>query len=462
MTSKLLVIDDDEISCRLIDAIFSPLGYDVIVAHDGSSGLSRIAADGPGIVILDLKLPGMSGLQTLEKIKAIDPVLPTIVLTAHGEVQSAVRATRLGAFDYQTKPVDREELVASVGRAAETHALRREVVQLRRELDERGGLGEQMGPSPQTRRVLDQVHIVADSDFSALILGETGTGKELVARAIHRDSARRGKPFHAIDCGAIPETLLESELFGHEKGAFTGAEKKHGLFQLAEGGTFFLDEIGNLPFGLQAKLLRVLESREVQPVGATRARPMDVRFVAATNQDLQRRVQRGEFRSDLYFRLAQYTIALPALRERTADIPYLAQRFLEEVSVELRRPVADVAPDAIEHLVRHTWPGNVRELRNVVRQAVLTSRDVVLRGGVIAAALGGARAAGSTPIPVDGRSLKEIAIAAVRAAETQAIADALRRTRGNKTQAARALQTDFKTLHLKMKELGIHARDFTS
>jgi two-component system response regulator HydG len=462
MSRKLLVIDDDEVGCRLISAIFSPLAYQVIVAHDGPSGLTRIASESPELVILDLHLPGMTGLETLERIKRTDPALPVIVLTAHGEVQSAVRATRLGAFDYRTKPIDHDEIVNIVCRATETYTLRKEVDQLRRQLGDPGGLGAQMGPSPQTQGVLEQVRIVAGSDFSALILGETGTGKELVARAIHRESARRGKPFHAVDCGAIPETLLESELFGHEKGAFTGAEKKQGLFQIAEGGTFFLDEVGNLPISLQAKLLRVLESREVQAVGATRARPMDIRFVAATNQDLQRRVQAGEFRADLYFRLAQYTIALPALRDRPSDIPYLAQRFLEEVSIELRRPVAEFAADALDQLVRYGWPGNVRELRNVVRQAVLISKDVVLRPEVIAGVLGAPTRAPAAQGTTDGRSLREIAVHAARAAESQAIIDALRRTGGNKSQAARALQTDFKTLHLKMKDLGIRARDFAS
>jgi two-component system, NtrC family, response regulator HydG len=462
MSRKLLVIDDDEVGCRLISAIFSPLGYHVIAAHDGPSGLAHLAAERPEIVILDLRLPGMPGLEALERIKMTDPALPVIVLTAHGEVRSAVHATRLGAFDYRTKPIDHDEIVNIVRRATETYTLRKEVDQLRRQLGDRGALSAQMGPSPETQGVLQQVRLVAGSDFSALILGETGTGKELVARAIHRESARRDKPFHAVDCGAIPETLLESELFGHEKGAFTGAEKKQGLFQVAEGGTFFLDEVGNLPISLQAKLLRVLESREVQAVGATRSRPMDIRFVAATNHDLQRRVLDGEFRADLYFRLAQYTIALPALRDRSSDIPYLAQRFLEEVSVELRRPVAEFAADALDQLVRHGWPGNVRELRNVVRQAVLISKDVVLRPEVIAGVLGAPIRPQAAQGAIDGRSLREIAADAARAAESQAIIEALRRTRGNKSQAARALKTDFKTLHLKMKDLRICARDFAS
>jgi two-component system nitrogen regulation response regulator GlnG len=307
------------------------------------------------------------------------------------------------------------------------------------------------------------VATVAASNFTVLILGETGTGKELVAHAIHRQSERQAKPFVALDCGAIPDLLLESELFGHERGAFTGADRKRvGSFQLADGGTCFLDEVGNLPLNLQAKLLRVLESRQVQPVGAARPSAIDIRFVAATNQDLQARVAHGAFRADLYFRLAQYTIALPPLRERTADIPHLTRRFLREASVELRRPVQEVLPPAIEALERHQWPGNVRELRNVVRQAVLQSQELVISASAVRAALGAGQPVASPPVveaPVNG-SLKEIADEAAREAEHAAIVRALRVSSGNKSRAAQALRTDYKTLHRKMKAFGIRARDF--
>jgi transcriptional regulator with GAF, ATPase, and Fis domain len=300
-------------------------------------------------------------------------------------------------------------------------------------------------------------------------VGETGTGKELVAQAIHRQSPRRRKPFVALDCGAIPETLLESELFGHERGAFTGADRrKQGQFQLAEGGTCFLDEVGNLPSTLQAKLLRVLESRQVQPVGAEKPSALDVRFVAATNEELEARAAQREFRSDLYFRLAQYTIALPRLRDRVGDIPVLTQRFVEEASIELRRPVREVTPAAIQTLQRYHWPGNVRELRNVIRRAVLQAKDHVIRSEDVQPMLG---VAGSelvpgthqskVPTPIT-QSLREIAEAATRGAERHAICEALRLAQGNKSQAARALQTDFKTLHLKMRLLGVEASAFRS
>lgn len=462
MKPTLLVIDDDEASCRLLKAIFAAEAFEVFAAHDAKTGLEQATAQRPDVVVLDLQLPDLDGIEVLSRLRDLDSTTPVIMLTAHSGVKSAVRATQLGAFDYQTKPIDPEEFAVVVRRAVETRALKSEVAELRRRLGEGGGLAFQMGPSREVALIIEQVQTVAATGFSVLVLGETGTGKELIAQALHRQSERSNRPFIAVDCGAIPEALLESELFGHEKGAFTGAERrKEGRFHLAEGGTLFLDEIGNLPLGLQAKLLRVLESRQIQAVGASKATSMDVRFIAATNDDLQARVSAGKFRADLYFRLAQYTITLPALRERSLDIAHLAQRFLEEVSIELRRPTHQIAPDALTTLQRHEWPGNVRELRNVVRQAVLETRDAVLRRSHLQKLLGkGARAnALSLPVPTE-RSLKDIADAAAREAERQAISKTLGTTLGNKSQAARILQTDYKTLHLKMKALGIRARDF--
>jgi DNA-binding NtrC family response regulator len=465
MRRKVLVVDDDEMSCKLVKMIFEGEGLDVIVAHEGRSGLDRVIADAPDVVLLDLEMPGMGGAATLEQLKISSPELPIIMVTAHRELEHAISALKHGAFDYLTKPIDHDTLIAVVHRALETSALRTEVRKLRQRVA--GQLGEQMGPGPQISEVIEQVKTVARSSLTVLLLGETGTGKDLVAQALHRESDRRSKPFVAVDCGAIPEALLESELFGHEKGAFSGAERrKEGMFQLAEGGTFFLDEVGNLSFALQAKLLRVLESRQVQAVGATRATDMDVRFVAATNLDLQRRVGQGQFRSDLYFRLAQYTISLPGLRERPIDIPHLAQRFLEEARVELKRPVQQLADDAVALLQEQRWPGNVRELRNVVRQAVLRAKELVIERATVQALLG---IAGDPQIvqvtahaPIEGRSLKEIAEAAAADAERHAIRETLRATAGNKAEAARRLRTDYKTLHLKMKSLGIDAQDFTT
>lgn len=461
MNGRVLAIDDDQAGCRLVVAILSPEGYEVRTAHDGAAGLAAALADPPDVVILDLDLPKMSGLEVLEKLSHAQPSLPIIMLTGHRDVQTAVRATKLGAFDYITKPVDPDQLRVAAQRGLEVRTLRSELATLREQVgadDLRG----RMGPGAAIAALVEQVDTVAPTAFSVLILGETGTGKEVVARALHRQSDRQNKPFIALDCGAIPENLIESELFGHERGSFTGADrKKVGHFHLAEGGTLFLDEVGNLPLGLQAKLLRVLESRQVQAVGASKATPIDVRFLAATNDDLQERATQGRFRPDLYFRLAQYTIRLPALRERPEDIPHLAQRFLNEASVELRRPVQEIAPDALTLLARDKWPGNVRQLRNVVRQAVLESKGVVLQRAAVQKFLG--KGSPSTIVEsalAGNRSLREIAEEAAREAERQAISAMLRETAGNKSRAARALQTDYKTLHLKMKNLGIRARDF--
>ena len=457
------MVDDDPAIFRALRSIFGREGFAVVGAEDGEAGLARANADNPDLVILDLDLPKLDGMQVLERLKTVTPQLPVVLLTGQDDVKTAVRAMRLGAFEYVTKPFDPDEISLVVRRALEVRALNSEVEDLRRQVAGAGGLADQMGPSAAVARIIEQVRTVAATNFSVLVLGETGTGKELVAAALHRKSERRLKPFVALDCGAIPEALLESELFGHEKGAFTGADRRRaGHFHLAESGTLFLDEIGNLPLGLQAKLLRVLESRQLRAVGAGQSTAIDVRFIAATNNDLQGRVTAGLFRSDLYFRLAQYTISLPPLRDRLEDIPHLAERFMREVGVELRRPVQGIAPEALALLRSHPWPGNVRELRNVIRQSVLESQDILLDASTIERCLGAnsSAAQGAPVFDSAGRSLREIGEQASLEAERMAISNALRETHGNKSQAARTLRTDFKTLHVKMKNLGIRARDF--
>ena len=464
--NRLLVIDDDEASCRLVVAIFRAEGFDVLSAADGPSGIAAVLAENPDVVLLDLHLPGMDGMAILTRLRSEAPSVPVVMLTGSTNVKDAVRAIQLGAVNYLTKPMNRAEVVIVVRRAQEVRAMHLELLELRRHAGQAAteSLSAQMGSSAAVQRVIEQVRLVAASTFSVLILGETGTGKELVSQAVHRLSERRLRPFVALDCGAIPDALLESELFGHEKGAFTGADRrKAGSFRLAEGGTCFLDEIGNLPLTLQAKLLRVLESGKVQPVGGDRATPMDVRFVAATNLDLQERVERGTFRADLYFRLAQYAIRLPPLRERTEDVPFLTQRFVDEAATDLRHPIESIAPAALDALTGHGWPGNVRELRNVVRQAVLQTPGLVLQADTVRAVIGEVRR-GSVPEPaqIAGGSLREIAISAAADAERQAIRGALRAASGNKAAAARALKTDYKTLHLKIKNLGIDPHDFVA
>ncbi len=459
--TRLLVIDDDPASRRLVTAIFQAEGMEVIEAPDGLSGIKAVEASAPDIVLLDIRMPELDGMEVLDELRPAESGIMVVMLTAEHDVKLAIRAIQLGAFDYQTKPVDQDELALVVKRALETRALKTEVADLRRQLGQGGGLAQQMGPSAQVQQICDQVATVAATSFSVLILGETGTGKEVVAQAIHRLSPRRALPFIALDCGAIPEALVESELFGHEKGAFTGADRRRrGQFELADGGTVFLDEVGNLPMTLQAKLLRVLEARRVQRVGGE-STAIDVRFIAATNDDLQTRVSAGQFRADLFFRLAQYTVTLPALRERREDIGFLSRRFLDEVCIELRRPVLAIAPDAMAALERYEWPGNVRELRNVIRQAVLEAKGTLLAKSAVQRFVGKAESrAASRASSGKQRTLKEVATAAAREAEREAICDMLRETHGNKAEAARLLETDYKTLHVKMKALGIRARDF--
>ncbi len=459
---RLLVVEDDGPSQRLMKALFEAEGFEVDVAGEGPAALEAVAARAPDLVLCDLELPGLDGVEVVTRLKASHPTLPVVMVTAQHDPKLAVRAIRAGAYDYLTKPVDQDEVVLVVRRALEARALELEVAELRARLASGGGLAAQMGPSAQVRELAEQIGAVAASGFTVLVLGETGAGKELVAQALHRESPRRAAPFVAVDCGAIPEALLESELFGHERGAFTGADRRRaGRFELAKGGTVFLDEIGNLPLQLQAKLLRVLESRQVTAVGAEKGAALDLRFIAATNEDLQVKAESGQFRADLYFRLAQYTVRVPPLRERISDVKYLATRFLEEAALELRRPVHGLAPAALEALERHRWPGNVRELRNVVRRAVLHAKGQEVARDDVRALLGDERDRSAAPARAGARSLKQVADDAARSAERDAISEALKAARGNQAAAARALQTDYKTLYVKMKQLGIRARDFT-
>jgi DNA-binding NtrC family response regulator len=456
---RLLSVDDDPMQGRILTALFRDTpGLGVTVVHDGTTALQEVATNPPDIVVLDLGLPGISGLEVLQRIKVINPELPVVVLTGFTDVRMAVQAIQLGAYQFLTKPVNTDELTVIVQRALERSELLQQIESLRRKVGGGSALGSLLGGSVGMQSVVRRIRQVAASNFTVLIQGETGVGKELVARALHEESGRQGRPLVPIDCGAIPENLLESELFGHEKGAFSSADRrKEGLFVIAEGGTLFLDEIGNLPPGIQAKLLRVLQERKVLAVGSTTPRNLDVRFIAATNAPLESAVKEGRFRQDLYYRLTEFTIQVPPLRERTDDILVLARRFREEASLELCRPVAGISEDAARLLRAHSWPGNVRELRNVIRQAVLVAPDSVIEADQLQSLL----AAGDAPVETStiGTSLKEIADAAVAEAEKRAIAETLQKTNGNKSQAARILRVDYKTLHLKVKRYGLGGGD---
>jgi DNA-binding NtrC family response regulator len=457
----ILVVDDDPMIRKLLQSLLSVIGgYHVVTAEDGASASVQAAKFSPQTVLLDMNLPDMNGLQILEKLKAAYPQLPVIMLTGEVDIQTAVKAIQMGAHNYLTKPHQNDQLLAMVKSAVEREELLSEMKQLRQKAGNSPALGRILGKSQAVQNLIGQIQKVADSQFTVLIQGETGTGKELAARALHEESGRRHNPFVAIDCGAISENLLESELFGHEKGAFSGADrKKEGQLVLANGGTLFLDEVGNLPLGLQSKLLRVLQERQVRPVGASHSQSIDVRFIAATNAPLEEEAKAGKFRQDLYYRLAEFTIQLPALKDRREDILILAKRFREEACVDLKRTVSSLSPEAAEMLSAHDWPGNIRELRNVIRQAVLTTPDFEIHAEQIrhllkSAEKGEVHSMVEVTVPL-GASLKEIGENGQEEAEKQAIRQVLRSAQGNKSEAARILKTAYKTLHGKIKKYGL-------
>jgi DNA-binding NtrC family response regulator len=484
--SHVLIVDDDP---ALLQALPEALrlrmsGLTVDTADSAAAALDRIGARDYDAIVTDIKMPGMDGLALLDEIRARRPDTPTLMITGHGEHALAIGALRGGAYDFIQKPIDRDYVVASLQRAIQVSELRRRCKEQQRALEHRANDLEQTvkertrelqetkkviatplkwlaGTSPQMVRIVDQIKQVADSPLTILVQGETGTGKELVARAIHHLSGRRKKPFVAVDCGAIPDTLIESELFGYERGAFTGAhQRKDGQFRLAEGGSLFLDEIVNIPLTTQAKLLRALQERQAQPLGSLRPVRVDVRIIAASNVSLDREVKEGRFRQDVYYRLNEFVISLPPLRERD-DILDLANEFLAEASIEFGRPCREICDAAAEALLNHNWPGNVRELRNVIRRGILVASDVIRVEHLSFVPPDAAHAPKhrAEPIP-DGSSLKEIAETAAADAEQQAIRQALGRSRGNKSEAARLLRTDYKTLHIKMKQYGIPAAQF--
>ena len=461
---RILVVEENKDLRFLLDGILKGAGYGVVLANDGKGGLGAVRANSPDLVLLDIRLPDMDGMRVLEKMKSIDRNIIVIMLTAHGDVRSAVKAIKLGAYDYLTKPFDNDELLLTIQRATEMHRLTHEVHHLKDKLCEKDIIASLIGESQAVRRVLEEVSVVAPTDVTVVLEGETGTGKELVARLIHLKSPRYDKPFVAVDCGAVPETLMESELFGYERGAFTGADAgKPGKFELSNRGTLFLDEITNLPDVAQAKLLRVVQEKKVSKLGGKTAAPIDVRIVVATNIDFFEAVRAGKFRNDLFYRLNEFPIRVPALRERKEDFPALAERFLHEAAVEFNKDILGFTAHAMEVLLAHPWPGNVRELRNTVRRAVLvcTARAVeekhILLGPTSPPPVIDAdrRPAPPLPEPENERSLHETTKKALNKVEQEAIVEALNRTGGNKTKAAKILQIDRVTLYSKMRQYGI-------
>ncbi|OGG46538.1 MAG: hypothetical protein A3F84_21620 [Candidatus Handelsmanbacteria bacterium RIFCSPLOWO2_12_FULL_64_10] len=377
--AHILIVDDESRIRRFLAIVLKEDGHVTSEASSVQEALGVLSSERLDLVITDQKMPGGDGLSLLAASKEIDPALPVVVLTAHASIDLAVEAMRQGAFDFITKPFKPEEVRAVVRRACERTEFVRENERLKKEIRRLEPGGDLVGDSPAVRTMKEQVAQVAPTLATVLITGETGTGKELVARAIHQGSPRADRPFVAVNCAALTETLLESELFGHEKGAFTGAaQARVGLFEAAHGGTLFLDEAGEMSLPLQAKLLRVLTDRQVIRVGATTPRSVDVRILVATHRDLQQRIQEGKFREDLYYRLAVVPLDIPPLRERREDIPALVEHFLRQVSLELKMPRRTVSPPAMEKLLQYSFPGNARELRNLIERAYILTRGAVI------------------------------------------------------------------------------------
>ncbi len=455
---RILVVDDEENVRELLSLLLTRAGYEVTTAPDGAAALAAFRAHGADLVLQDLKMPGMDGMELLRQIKALDLLVPVIVLTAFAGFDHAVEAMRLGAYDFLKKPFDNDQVRAAVERA---------IARLRRHREAGGGPPpaprDWVGHAPVMRQVAELVRRVGPTDSTVLVTGESGTGKELISRALHDASLRAQESFVTVNCAAFPETLLESELFGHARGAFTGAvTAKKGLMEAADKGTFFLDEIGDMPLSLQSKLLRVLEDRAVTPVGETKPRQVDVRFVTATNRDLEAAVAAGTFRADLYYRLNVIPIRLPPLRERREDIPLLAGHFLDLYAKRMGRPATRITDAAMEALMAGDWPGNIRELANTLQRAVALSSS----GLIDVADLGLSRPASgpSSPpplaggqglppqtLPAEGLDLE----AALEDLERHYLRQALERTDGNLTQAAVLLGMSLRSIRYKVSKLGL-------
>jgi two-component system response regulator HydG len=447
---KILLVDDEVGILESLGILFKGEGYDVSTALGGKEGLAKLEEVRPDIVVSDIRMPGATGLDVLNRAREVDPEMAVVLMTAQASLQSAVRAVNEGAYYYLQKPFSNDELLAICRRAGEAKALRRENRELRQEIRRqgRGRGGRPIGKSRAFVEILDLADTVAPTDSTILITGESGTGKEVIARYLHARSARAEGPFFSINCGALPESLLESELFGHMKGSFTGAVKdKDGLLVAAAGGTFFLDEIGEMAPQTQVKLLRAIQEREVIPVGATEAVAVDVRIIAATNRDLEEQIRKGEFRSDLYYRLNVIALALPPLRGRKEDIPLLAHHFLGRLAGDGETPLR-LSPEVEEALMEYDWPGNVRELENALeRAAVLTTGPAIELGSLPERII-------RPPAPrlVDGERPANPTMEVIERAYIQWVLSA---EDGNKTRAAEVLGIDPSTLYRKISRYGL-------
>lgn len=448
MAQTLLLVDDNEEGLASLQAGFARSGYEVIAAHGGAEAIELLGQRNVDVVVTDLKMPDVGGMEVFTAALERKDAPQVIILTAFGTVENAVEALQRGAFTYLTKPINLQELRSQVAKAMEMQRLKRENLALRLEIDRRYGFEDFLGEAREVKQLIEKMRAISDTRATVLIEGESGTGKELVARAIHRNSSRATKPFMPIHCAALSESLIESELFGHEKGAFTGAQtRRAGLFEMADGGTVFLDEIGEVPLPTQVKLLRVLESREFLRVGGTDVVKVDVRVLAATNRVLAEEVEEGRFREDLFYRLNVVRVEVPPLRARAADIPLLARHFLNQFAAEHGRPPVELSKRALARLQQFPWPGNVRQLRNVIENLVLFSKGEEID-------------VDDLPPEFHTAHSEDLSIAVgtpLDQVERRLIERTLISANGNRTRAAELLGISRRTLLRKIKELGLEA-----
>jgi len=449
--NTILVVDDDPAHRTMLRTLLTGWGYTIFEADDGSTAIEKVHEQAFDLILMDIRMITVSGLEALNEIKAFNPAIPVIIMTAYSSVETAVEALKSGAYDYLTKPLDFDELRLAMERAMDHRQLREENRMLRESLGNHFDRQNIIGRSPAMVKLLEMVAQVAPSEATVLITGESGTGKEMIAGAIHFNSPRKEGPFVKLNCAAITETLLESELFGHEKGAFTGAHKrKEGRFRQAHGGSIFLDEISEMSLAMQVKLLRVLQEREITRVGGEEVIKVDVRLIAATNKDLLQEIEAGRFREDLFYRLNVVTLNMPRLRERSEDIPLLAQHFLKMFSEKNSKEIKGFTPQAMDRLLKYDWPGNVRELMNAVERGVVLASSEYLGEKDLPLVLKEGASGGKAPpeqvIPGD-LPLEEV--------EKASILKTLQLTGGNKSEAARRLGITRRTLHKKLKKYGV-------
>ena len=464
MSARILVVDDEEIVIRSCLRILEGNGYEIDVAHDGHDALRKVESNTYDVMILDIMMPNLGGMEVLRRVKETHPDIDVIMITGLSQIDTAVQAMKLGAFDYISKPFEPDELKLVVQRARERRQLLQENLNLKSAVSSKYRFDNIIGSSPPMQAVYRLVAQCAPTNSTVLLTGESGTGKELIARAIHYNSLRKDKPFVPVDCNSLSENLLESELFGHVKGAFTGAvTSKKGMFEVAGSGSLFLDEIGNFSLATQAKLLRVLQEREFRAVGDTRTQTANFRLITATNRDLNAMVVAGTFRDDLYYRINIFPIHVPALRDRRDDIPALAYHFLKTFSAELGKKVTDISEGAMSALTNYSWPGNVRELENVIQRAAILTSDTVIRRAHLVNIVDPSRRPDDFAVPRTGDELKRLKKAAreksVEEIEKQFVLEALKRNQWNVTKSAEDTGLQRPNFQALMKKYAIRVRD---